>query len=69
MRESRGVWVSISAVHGHMTRGSGLKFDDSPLQASESMAPPAGNLLLVHPVGRRNVSYALNSLVVFLLFE
>lgn len=44
MRESRGVWVSVSAVHGHMTKGSGFMFDDSPLQASERTAPPAGSL-------------------------
>lgn len=55
MRESRRVWVSVSAVHGHMTRGLGLKFDDSPLQASERTVPPAGYLLSVHPVGRHNV--------------
>lgn len=42
--ESRGVWVSVSAECDHMTRGLGLMLDDSPLQAAERKAPPAGSL-------------------------
>lgn len=43
-RESRAVWVSVSAECGHMTGGLGLMLDDSPFQASGRKVPPAGCL-------------------------